>query len=233
MDLDRLMRISNVLSTEKCSSEVVRYLALNVCTESLPAILYISKVTEDLKFHHFLSFGVSESAIEATKVLDATQVPLFNKLISSNEILIGPLNNAFFLQFKGVQIDYRAGWKSLVILPLSNKFIVAFVFQVELDSTEDNQAYFSLLRALLSVYLNHLDSPGPDRETHPAKLKHESFGDELTARQIEIHAYIKSGLTNGTIAIKMGYSESLIKQETMAIYQKLGIVGRRQIINSD
>jgi hypothetical protein len=31
----------------------------------------------------------------------------------------------------------------------------------------------------------------------------------------------------------MGYSESLIRQESMAIYQKLGVDGRRDLVRSD
>jgi DNA-binding NarL/FixJ family response regulator len=40
---------------------------------------------------------------------------------------------------------------------------------------------------------------------------------------------IQEGKTNRTIALSMGYSESLIRQETMVIYRKLGIEGRRDL----
>ncbi|MEY3318245.1 MAG: Bacterial regulatory protein luxR family, partial [Actinomycetota bacterium] len=41
---------------------------------------------------------------------------------------------------------------------------------------------------------------------------------------------IKSGSTNQEIASRMGYSESLIRQETIIIYRKLGISGRRDLL---
>ena len=44
---------------------------------------------------------------------------------------------------------------------------------------------------------------------------------------------IKDGMTNSSIANRMGYSESLIRQESMAIYQKLGVDGRRDLVRSD
>ena len=37
---------------------------------------------------------------------------------------------------------------------------------------------------------------------------------------------IQAGDTNLTIALRMGYSESLIRQESVLIYRKLGIKGR-------
>jgi DNA-binding NarL/FixJ family response regulator len=36
-------------------------------------------------------------------------------------------------------------------------------------------------------------------------------------------------LTNAQIAHEIGYSESLIRQETVVIYRKLGVSGRKEI----
>jgi DNA-binding CsgD family transcriptional regulator len=40
---------------------------------------------------------------------------------------------------------------------------------------------------------------------------------------------IQAGHTNQLIAVRMGYSESLIRQETISIYRKLKISGRRDL----
>jgi DNA-binding NarL/FixJ family response regulator len=55
------------------------------------------------------------------------------------------------------------------------------------------------------------------------------LGEKLTERQSLILDLIKEGKTNIAIADRLGYSESLIRQETMVIYQKLGVDGRREI----
>ena len=55
------------------------------------------------------------------------------------------------------------------------------------------------------------------------------YGKPLTARQEEILKMIRAGETNDEIAEKIGYSASLVKQETMLIYSKLGISGRRDL----
>jgi len=43
---------------------------------------------------------------------------------------------------------------------------------------------------------------------------------------------MRTGLTNEDIATKIGYSSSLVKQETMLIFSKLGISGRRDLTNT-
>jgi DNA-binding NarL/FixJ family response regulator len=48
----------------------------------------------------------------------------------------------------------------------------------------------------------------------------------LTKRQRTIMALIQEGLTNSQIAGEIGYSESLVRQESVLIYAKLGIRGR-------
>ena len=59
------------------------------------------------------------------------------------------------------------------------------------------------------------------------------MGAKLSERQELILEMIKDGMTNSSIANRMGYSESLIRQESMAIYQKLGVDGRRDLVRSD
>jgi DNA-binding NarL/FixJ family response regulator len=54
-------------------------------------------------------------------------------------------------------------------------------------------------------------------------------GKPLTERQKDILALIKKGMTNDEIAIEIGYSSSLVKQESMLIFSKLGISGRRDL----
>jgi DNA-binding CsgD family transcriptional regulator len=57
------------------------------------------------------------------------------------------------------------------------------------------------------------------------------YGQPLTARQNEILEMIKDLLTNSMIANRIGYSESLVRRETIIIYAKLGVRGRKDIVN--
>jgi DNA-binding NarL/FixJ family response regulator len=52
---------------------------------------------------------------------------------------------------------------------------------------------------------------------------------ELSERQKVILDLIEHGKTNNIIARELGFSESLIRQETISIYKKLGIQGRKNL----
>lgn len=230
MDIDRLMRLSNVFAAEKSKEEAIRYLALNVCQNCLPAIVYISEITSELRFKHYVSFGVSSDSLESTRNMDATLVKTFNQVITNDQLVFQRLNNEFFSEFKGIQIGYRPDWKTVVIFPVLPHFLVTITFQVVIEDNEVNRSYFTLLRGLLAVYLSgiyELETRGKITNHH--KNKEENFGKELTDRQTQIVELIKEGHTNNFIALELGFSESLIRQETIIIYQKLGIDGRREI----
>ena len=78
----------------------------------------------------------------------------------------------------------------------------------------------------MGVYENHNNG-------RASKTKENRMGAKLSERQELILEMIKDGMTNSSIANRMGYSESLIRQESMAIYQKLGVDGRRDLVRSD
>jgi LuxR family maltose regulon positive regulatory protein len=58
------------------------------------------------------------------------------------------------------------------------------------------------------------------------------FGKQLTTRQEKILDLMRAGLTNEDIAQRIGFSPSLVKQETMLIFSKLGVSGRKDLTNA-
>jgi DNA-binding NarL/FixJ family response regulator len=90
-----------------------------------------------------------------------------------------------------------------------------------------------MLKSLFSLYIHQLDVSQNSRRRGGSQAKENLIGRQLTERQSLILDLIKSGMTNIAIAHKMGYSESLIRQETMAIYQKLGIDGRKDLTRTE
>jgi len=56
----------------------------------------------------------------------------------------------------------------------------------------------------------------------------------LSDRQLVISGMLERGFNNAQIGLELGYSESLIRQETVAIYRKLQVTGRKamQAINA-
>lgn len=77
-------------------------------------------------------------------------------------------------------------------------------------------------------------SPGPaglGKDQHLPLPLHQSL--DLTSRQLVILHELRKGKTNSTIANDLDYSESLIRQETIEIYRKMNISGRKELMEND
>jgi len=95
------------------------------------------------------------------------------------------------------------------------------------------QTYFEAIGKILSFYRRDNIQSGakPIESSVSTSLNNASRHDELkdrplTKRQRTILTLIQEGLTNSQIAGEIGYSESLVRQETILIYAKLGVRGR-------
>jgi DNA-binding CsgD family transcriptional regulator len=65
---------------------------------------------------------------------------------------------------------------------------------------------------------------------HPAAATTPSAKD-LTSRQLRVLGLMAKGMTNGQIARVLAFSESTIRQETMAIYRTLQVKGRAEAVD--
>ena len=64
----------------------------------------------------------------------------------------------------------------------------------------------------------------------PAEADDPRVVRALSERQMQILGLMAKGLTNGQIAARVGFSESTVRQETMAIYRFLNVGGRHEAV---
>lgn len=86
---------------------------------------------------------------------------------------------------------------------------------------------------VLGLYLlNRPHEPLPSATPAPGMVQfpRETAPATLSERQRTVLTYLAQHLTNRQIAVRMGFSESTIRQETMAIYRFLHVSGRRDAV---
>jgi len=85
----------------------------------------------------------------------------------------------------------------------------------------------------LYVHLTH-DEPGADTEVVQPTL-HRRAGHTppaLSARQLTIVRLVASGLSNPSIAMRIGFSESTVRQENIKIFRAFGLHTRAAVVDS-
>ena len=126
-------------------------------------------------------------------------------------------------------LDKETPWDSSVTLPIGLKFVYGFAFPHDLTAWENIERYFETIRSILSIYESALELKNA---LGSRTFLEESEIQPLSERQSTILEYLKSGKTNKEIAEAIGYSESLVRHETMIIYKKLRVEGRNQLRES-
>ena len=109
------------------------------------------------------------------------------------------------------------------MIPIGTHHGYSLLFSEDITQIEDYVLGLRTFEAILNLYEASLAEP--QTITQPK----EKLGEKLTERQVTIFEQIKLSKTNMQIALALGYSESLIRQETMTIYKKLGVSGRKEI----
>ena len=128
-----------------------------------------------------------------------------------------------------MHFDEETPWASSVTMPIGLRFVYGFGFPSDLGTWENIDKYFETVRSLISIYESALELKNA--------LGSRSFIEEseiqpLSERQTKILDLLKTGKTNKEIADAIGYSESLVRHETMIIYKKLRVSGRQQLRES-
>lgn len=142
------------------------------------------------------------------------------------------------------QISFPRNLKTLITCPVEARGLpigcLSIFSRAKLNFEESIAQYLEAISMLLASALltgknqaqNHLNG---NSHTSNSTLRLEDYSlglqdyqEPLTERQNLILKLIAEGRTNAAIADVLGYSESLIRQETIKIYAKLGCSGRNE-----
>lgn len=232
LDLARLNRIAERLSVEKDLRTAIHYIALNVCSSGEPARIYLARLDDNLTLHHVTSFGFSDKFIVNHSSFNLLINPLLHEAITSQTVMIRKRDNEYLKLFADLSLDKGdSAWKSTVFLPLLPSYAATISTRALIEDREEVRLAFSILKNIVNMVIHQLIENPQTRTSNGNHKKKSDSGKELTERQTLIIDLIRSGMTNVAIADKLGYSESLIRQETMIIYKKKGITGRRDLLD--
>jgi DNA-binding CsgD family transcriptional regulator len=239
-----VLDLINFMASSPSLDEVAQHLVLNTLESFQPRSILISSFGTDGSLHPSGIFGLlvetpdnagPQSLWDHTPAADAVRLsqPLhfasveelhvaYPSLPSDSDIAVPLIVWPLVLgqtRLGSVQLHFTE-------LPEESSFTEAMT-----DLAALLGLYIGLLKPQVPLSPEHTDySPPPslngERDMH--KSNRHSPIHALTARQTTILRLLADGLTNPQIAARIGFSDSTVRQETMAIYRFLGASGRRE-----
>jgi DNA-binding CsgD family transcriptional regulator len=216
--LNKLLDITKYVASNPTLEELTRFLSINNCPSGELSSVYVAKVLDKKSLLVEAAHGYqSDGFIQVGKVFDVEIGRPSGRAILENQIRFDPVDSNYAAKFPADPGKVTYQWSSKVSIPINDNYFTQISRYHPLE--ENDELYYQNLQSVLQIYFSKI-----------GKVSHEAgdlYGKELTQRQQDIYELVKKGLTNEEIALQIGFSSSLVKQETMLVFSKLGVSGRK------
>jgi len=260
MNSRAMLDMVRFLMSRPSGDQIAQHLVLNLLNTHRPRTAVISLFGADGSLHAVGAFGMSAATLEPFKTLSLWDTsPMSDAVRSGEAIVLGSVEEVEerypWLGSKETPYEPLAVWP--LSLPSQRVGAVQITF-TDTPDEEGLRTDVTGVAAVLALYLSLLTSPGsvterpqplPEREDRsngiapslslvegtviddPASVPYRRPAPGvLSERQTRILGLMAKGLTNSQISKRVGFSESTVRQETMAIYRYFGVGGRREAV---
>jgi DNA-binding CsgD family transcriptional regulator len=226
----KVLAFSDFLAREpKSYNEIAKFLAMNTFVDEKTDSLYLGELIETGFVCILGGFGWTSS--ETSSFIDLpiqSNYPITESIRNSKVMLILK-NDEFKTQYPLMEkFPMRSDWISGIVIPAYPIGGIAFWSSLKLELTESDQIFYVAIGSLLGLYASRLPK-ALLAVAITVKEKIDLPQVPLSDRQLVIAGLLERGFNNSQIGLEIGYSESLIRQETVAIYRKLQVTGRKAL----
>lgn len=228
MQSQKILAFSDFLARPpKSYNEIAQFLVMNTFSTEGCLTIFIGELTETGVVCALGGFGWS--ALEYASITD---LPIQEKFpitdaIRTNEVIVLKQGSAFAEEYPLMsQLKTSVDWVSGVAIPVYPIGGMALYSANDIELTEAMKVFFVAIGSLLGLYASRLPVELVEVAIN-VKQKIDLPQVPLTDRQLVIAGLLERGFNNAQIGTEIGYSESLIRQETVAIYRKLQVTGRQ------
>lgn len=224
--LGKIQSIAEFLAKSPHPEQALDLLSAEISPLNEVSVVYRGRVQEDGLIKCENLHGLSVKAELANVVMRISESrPISNA--ARTQKLVWAKYDTVLQEFSDYRFfDKSTPWKSLVSVPINLNWVYSLSFSDDLTELPGINNYIESIQSLLKVYESALEIRNlSNGRTITGAIEHQP----LTARQEQILEFLKEGKTNKSIAQAIGYSESLVRHETMIIYKKLRVDGRHQL----
>ena len=224
----KITELSGFLSRSPRSyNEVAQFLSLRILNDFQPVCLYIAELIETGVLCPLGSFGYESKDIANFQEVSLQEKTPMTLAVSSNDVVVVDNEVTKLKQFTVLEVmQSNPHWKTLISVPAYPNGGFTFLSAITVDLKEADQLFLIAVGSLLGLYGQSIP-PALVDAARIAKEQTNLEGFPLTQRQLVIAGMLERGHSNFEISQEIGFSESLIRQESVAIYEKLNVSGRK------
>ena len=230
-NLSCLPKIDELLSYIRTSNPdpmaLCQFLVLRTFEEIKPKSVHFQRIEPDGRIVHFAQFGFSQGELDSWSTITVNdQVPSADAIKHNDMVWLADREN-WIRDYPNVVAHYLppdaqtyATWP--VTVRGHYMTLIGLTLNQSLPLTPELRSCLEIVGGLVGLHLSM------EEVAAHAQAREVTPWDLLTRRHRDILAMIADGLTNVQIATELGFSESTIRQDTIKIYEILGVSGRKE-----
>ena len=230
--LKRVSDLATYLSDSyRTADEIAKHIVLRTFSELSPTALYMAEITIDGFLAPVTGFGFEQKQLDGWGRFPLTlNIPITDSVRKDACILINSPEE-FYERYPDLHSipGLDRNWTSCIAWPMLPYGVGFAILQQKTPSDEEFEFFLRSVGAVVALnQLQGLHTLNHRASTNGKAAKAKSV--ELSQRQRLVCDLLLKGFTNLEISREIGYSESLVRHETIEIYRILSVSGRKQLI---
>jgi DNA-binding CsgD family transcriptional regulator len=231
----KILAFSDFLARQpKSYTEIAQFLVMKTFNDEKLICIFIGELIETGVVCPLAGFGWNAHEYSSFPDIPVQEQFPISDAIRTNSVLISHNGPKYVAEYPLMQqFEFTFDWKSGISIPIYPIGGMSMFSSEKIELTESMNVFFIAIGSLLGLYASRLPV-GLVEVAIDVKKTIDLPQIPLSDRQLVIAGMLEKGFNNAQIGLEIGYSESLIRQETVAIYRKLQVTGRKamQAINA-
>ena len=229
--MSKILELSDFVSDMHTNvDDISRFLVVRTLSEFEPIVFYVGWIHDGFELVKLTGFGYSrEHEKHNTNIPLRARSPLTYS-VTHNKLVLLHNNKADLKEFSDLDSNdpRMSGWKTCLAWPINSHGGAIAFFNTEFKLSKISANFIMTIGSISGLAFKIAQ----DCNCNASKAIHKiGMANSLpTPRQEIIVKRLRSGLSNKAIAGELGYSESLIRQETIAIYKIFSVAGRKELM---
>jgi DNA-binding CsgD family transcriptional regulator len=218
------------MTPEISISDVCKYLVLNIFANMNASAAYAGEITKDGFIAPVGSFGLPEKTVTGWGSIPLTLKAPLTDAVKQDKIILLKREEALekYPALSGYE-GIPEAWESYLVCPTLPHGLIALTLDSSPKLSRETEEFIRTVSSLVSLH-HQKDKLRPRTKSNNDNGRSSGKNGALNERQLLIKNLMEKGFSNPQIASEIGYSESLIRQETMAIFSILNISGRKELL---
>ncbi len=223
--------VRHLMTPEITISDVCKYLVLNIFTTIKASAVYAGEITKDGFIAPVGSFGLPEKTVTSWGNIPLTLKAPLTDAVKQDKIILLKREDTYekypaLIGYEGIP----EAWESYLVCPTLPHGLIALTLDSCPKLSREAEEFIRTVSSLVSLH-HQKDKLKTRFKSNSESNRNSGKKSALNERQLMIKDLMEKGFTNPKIAAEIGYSESLVRQETMSIFSILNISGRKELLD--